>query len=410
VAKTVSTLQSLLSVYTHPDRTFLATLNEILPQLASKGIWKDLTFEQSITLEDGDRFFTLPEEADSILHAIVNNRPSPVQPLWNTYVNEGATSGRSGRWYGVEDAGYIPTKEVLSSEHFYALVAFSDFEWGSVLGTNRVAAQNLSVTDEVVIEYEDFQGAVRTVTWNPEATSGPRHIPTSPVKNIRSIKHTGFDVPCRIVAVPIEHYGTFSSPGASIANLSAWADYPSAYLTLFPDPPTSAAYLYDAAGSGLVSAPFLPTSPTDTSGGTTAYPGGTGSWEVYAFPDSWLGDVQDANGTGLKTVAILKGDGVTRYRLFRQQASGNQVHLLLRKAMPTLTGDEDIVCLDNVSALKYAILANVAEFNNDLTQARGWWAEAERELNEELSKTLGAATPQVRFDPSGGLGGVEAIT
>jgi hypothetical protein len=110
-----------------------------------------------------------------------------------------------------------------------------------------------------------------------------------------------------------------------------------------------------------------------------------------------------------KKMAVLEGTGITRYRVFRQQDPGNAVHLLLRRKIPKFTGGTDIVYLDNVSALKYAILANTAEFNNDPVQARIWWGEADRELNAELNKTLGAAHPQVLFDPSGGQGAVESI-
>ena len=110
-----------------------------------------------------------------------------------------------------------------------------------------------------------------------------------------------------------------------------------------------------------------------------------------------------------KKMAVLDGTGITRYRVFRQQDPGNTVHLLLRRKIPEFTANTEIVYLDNVSALKYAILANTAEFNNDAIQARIWWAEAERELNAELDKTLGAAHPQVLFDPSCGMGTVESI-
>ena len=214
--KFVSDLETSLSGYVHPDLTFLDVLNEVLPQLASRGIWKDLTFEESIALVSADRFFTLPEDADSILHAIVNNEPTSVKPLWNSFVNTGNSKGRMGHWYGVEDAGYAPTKDVLSNEYYYALYIMPNFRWGELDDLTEVHSDSaFAGTETVTIEYENWEGVVRTSTDTMAATSNTTLLSPRAVRNIRSISYSGLDtVPALIVAVPVKHFGllTRTSP------------------------------------------------------------------------------------------------------------------------------------------------------------------------------------------------------
>ncbi len=417
--KFVSDLETSLSGYVHPDLNFLDVLNEVLPQLASRGIWKDLTFEKTISLVNADRFFTLPEEADSVLHALVNNEPTPVKPMWNAYVNTGASDGRMGHWYGVEDAGYVPTKDILSSEYYYALYIMPNFRWGELDDLAEVHSDSaFAGTETVTIEYENWEGIIRTSTDTMAATSNPTLLSPRAVRNIRSISYDGFaTVPALVVAVPVKHFGllTRANPGGGQqATIVPIPELPSDYTGL--GSATLAADVFSLIDTVTIDDHDISfTSVTDSQlqSAEGGYSGGAASSHPVMVVSA-THETQASLRTGYaendsKKMAVLEGTGITRYRLFRQQDPGNTVHLLLRRKIPTFTEDDQIVYLDNISALKYAILANTAEFNNDAVQARIWWGEAERELNSELDKTLGGAHPQVLFDPSGGMGTVESI-
>ena len=414
--KFVSDLETSLSGYVHPDLNFLDVLNEVLPQFASRGIWKDLTFEKTISLVNADRFFTLPEEADSVLHALVNNEPTPVKPMWNAYVNTGASDGRMGHWYGVEDAGYVPTKDILSSEYYYALYIMPNFRWGELDDLAEVHSDSaFAGTETVTIEYENWEGIIRTSTDTMAATSNPTLLSPRAVRNIRSISYDGFaTVPALVVAVPVKHFGLFERTGSGPygCRITPIPELPSSYTGL--GSATIALDVFSLLDSTTISDHDISmTTVTDSELSGTGYLGGATS-EHPVMIGSATHETQASLRTGYaendsKKMAVLEGTGIARYRLFRQQDPGNTVHLLLRRKIPTFTEDDQIVYLDNISALKYAILANTAEFNNDAVQARIWWGEAERELNSELDKTLGGAHPQVLFDPSGGMGTVESI-
>ena len=416
--KLVSELSASLSSYVHPDLTFIDVLNEVLPQIASRGIWKDLTFEQSVTLGSDSRFFTLPEEADAILHAISGGEAATLKPLWNAFVNLGVTSGKAGHYFGIEDAGYVATKELLSGDSFYALYAFPNYNWNEdpELTTVRTGVP-FAGTETITVEYENWEGVIKKNTTTLSASSDPQILRPRGVRSIRSIRYSGFNTsPALVVAVPIENFGLLLNLGGGTGVVTPVNELlPSLYDTI-NDNPADDIQIYsmiddDATVSDNLFAPSSVSEDlitTNTIGGasTSAHP-------VMLLPATFADSSVIGDGglrEGTKKVAILTGSGVCRYRLFRNQEHSSNLHLLLRRALPTYTDSDEVVYLDNKSALKYAILANTAEFNNDPTQARSWWSEVERELNAELDRTLGAAHPQVTFDPSGGHGGIEAFT
>jgi hypothetical protein len=419
VPKFVSDLEMSLSGYVHTDLNFMDVLNEVLPQLASRGIWKDLTFEETISLVKADRFFTLPEAADSVLHALVNNEPTAIKPLWNAYINTGASDGRMGHWYGVEDAGYAPTKDILSKEFYYALYIMPNFRWGEMDDQTVVRSDSaFAGTETVTIEYENWEGIIRTSTDTMAASASPALLSPRAVRNIRSISYDGFaTVPALVVAVPVKHFGILTktgSGGTAVATVIPIPELPSAYTDLGSATLTADVFsLIDNTTIDDHDISFNTVSDSSMNTAAGAYAGGTAAIHpVMVVSATHENEALFRTGYAKddsKKMAVLEGTGITRYRVFRQQDPGNTVHLLLRRKIPKFTEDNEIVYLDNVSALKYAILANTAEFNNDATQARIWWGEAERELNAELNKTLGAAQPQVIFDPSGGQGPVESL-
>ncbi len=412
----VSDLETQLGTYVHPKLEFRDVLNEVLPQLASRGIWKDLTFEGTISLESTDRFFTLPESADSVLFGMSNNRPTSVQPLWQGYVATGASSGRLGEWYGVEDAGFVSTKSVLSAEYNYCVYALPDFRWGEMDDLTEVRTDSPFIgTETVTFVYENWEGVVKTVTDTLAASSAPQLLSPRAIRNIQSISYTGVTVPVRLIAVPIKHFGLFSAPGGSVLAVEPIPELPSAYTTLLPSPPTAfLAYSLTNDAVSIDSTTKLGTTVTDASIADTTYAGPTpvSDHPVMLLDTGIATDVllKEDTAEDAKSIAVIgSGTGIIRYRAFRVHTPGNTLHLLFRRKIPKFTSDADIVYLDNISALKYAILANTAEYNNDQTAAKDWWDTAEGELNRELSKSLGAATPNIQYDPSGGQGSIESF-
>lgn len=415
VAKTISDLQSLLSSYVHPDRTFLQTLNEVLPQLASKGIWKDLTFEESITVDPEDSFFTLPEEADSILHGIVNNRPVPIKPLWAAFVNDGAVSGRGISHYGLEDAGLVATKSILANNN-YLLYVLPRFSWGSNESLQKVYTDSpFAGTETIKIVYENFEGVTLTSTDTLTASADTQLLSPRAVRNIISIEYGGFNtVPALVLAAPANAIGSLNA-GSGDITITPFPGHDVDYTEIYEEDANQEIFSLvndvDTIDVNAVSADSIEKERivlNSSYGGSTP----VSDHPVVIVQETHRYQARTERGAyteGVKQVAQLKGSGVTRYRLFRHHSPGNNVHLLLRRNIPTYVSTDEIVYIDNVSALKYALLANTAEHNNDPTQARTWWGEAKRELDDELSKSFGAAQPQVNFDPSSGHGAIESI-
>lgn len=418
----VSDLSDALESYVHPKLTFLDVLNEVLPELASRGIWKDLTFEESISLQDSDRFFTLPEDADSVLFGMANNYPTPVQPLWQSFISEGATTGRLGSWYGVEDAGYVATKEILSSEHYYSVFAFPKFRWDAddldsdeVL-VDRITDSAFTGDEKITIVYENWEGIVKTSTDTLLAQTAAQILSPRAVRNIRSIRYEKVTVPVSLVAVPILHYGELNAPGGNLLSIQTLtSDLPDDYLDLLPATGGNLlAYsiLNTDDGTALPSNQTVPvTSVIDTGMGNSGYggPSPVTNHPIVIHATTVAGDVL-SRGDGYSKIADIEfGSGICRYRAFRIHDTGSSLHLLFRRKIPRFTANTDIVYLDNLSAIKYAILANTAEYNNDTKAATDWWSRAEQALSRELDKDIGAAMPNVQFDPSGGLGNVESI-
>jgi hypothetical protein len=109
------------------------------------------------------------------------------------------------------------------------------------------------------------------------------------------------------------------------------------------------------------------------------------------------------------TLAVVKGDGVARYRRFRfsnSDSSIKNVKLLLKRAwQPVQPLDEsiqdDIIHLGNLNAIKHGLLGMLAEDNADLERAQYHWNISRQLLEEELGATRGSAKPKLKVNPSG---------
>ena len=104
------------------------------------------------------------------------------------------------------------------------------------------------------------------------------------------------------------------------------------------------------------------------------------------------------------TLAVVRGDGVARYRRFRfsnPSAEGRSAKLLLKRAWQPVLVQTDIVHLGNLNAIKHGLLGLLAEDNADLERANYHWAVSAQLLEDELDATRGAAKPKLRLNPSG---------
>lgn len=79
-AYTVAQLHTILGSYVQPGGSFSAALSQVLPRLYAMGLWRDLTFED--TLDGSPGYFSLPLEADSMLAVTINDYPRPARSLW----------------------------------------------------------------------------------------------------------------------------------------------------------------------------------------------------------------------------------------------------------------------------------------------------------------------------------------
>lgn len=109
----------------------------------------------------------------------------------------------------------------------------------------------------------------------------------------------------------------------------------------------------------------------------------------------------DADATVL---AIVRGDGISRYRKFRfanPSASTRGIRLLLKRAWETVFSEDDFVYLGNLNAIKHGLLGMIAEDNADLERAQYHWSICRQLLDEELDEARGAVKPKVRLMPAG---------
>ena len=106
----------MLGTYIEPNGDFKSSLNQVLARIYNMGIYRDLTVQYSLPVVDG--CITLPDDADSILHTMVDGFPVPVRSLWHDFksIGIGNLSVNPTIQWGLIDAGYAPTKQLLTGE------------------------------------------------------------------------------------------------------------------------------------------------------------------------------------------------------------------------------------------------------------------------------------------------------
>jgi hypothetical protein len=113
-ALTTNQLRSTLSSYIEPGGDFLASLNQVLARVYSTGTYRDLTVQYSLPVVDSH--VTLPDDADAILHVLVDGSPVPARSMWHDYKTVGTGYDSGDLSWGLIDAGYWPTLRQLPAE------------------------------------------------------------------------------------------------------------------------------------------------------------------------------------------------------------------------------------------------------------------------------------------------------
>lgn len=89
----------------------MASLNQVLSRLYGIGTYRDLTVQYSLPVIDGA--VTLPDDAASILHTMVDGFPVPVRSLWHDFKSVGTNSPVTGPTWGLIDSGFWPTVRLI---------------------------------------------------------------------------------------------------------------------------------------------------------------------------------------------------------------------------------------------------------------------------------------------------------
>lgn len=110
-ALTVNQIRNTLGSYVEAGGDFIASLNQVLARIYSTGTYRDLTVQYSLPVVDSH--VTLPDDADAILHTLVDGSPVPVRALWHDYRSVGANYDTGDLSWGLIDAGYWPTLKLL---------------------------------------------------------------------------------------------------------------------------------------------------------------------------------------------------------------------------------------------------------------------------------------------------------
>lgn len=145
-AMTLNQLRPLLGSYIEPNGDFKSSLNQVLDRLHRSGTYRDLTIQYSLPVQSGH--VVLPEEADSVLHTMVDGHPSPVRSLWHDYRSVGLNHNGADLLWGLIDAGYWPTKLLIDdATDTLHLVPAAESAATTAFSTSSGGTVSISATD-----------------------------------------------------------------------------------------------------------------------------------------------------------------------------------------------------------------------------------------------------------------------
>lgn len=117
---TVAGVEEALSKFKSVGSSFIQELNLVLPRLYAMGMWRDLLYETTISTTDGN--FTLPDGAEAIVSALMDNDPVKAQSQFHDYRITGRNrEGITLAGFGIIDDGLAPTVNELEAGKSYNL-------------------------------------------------------------------------------------------------------------------------------------------------------------------------------------------------------------------------------------------------------------------------------------------------
>ena len=197
-ALTLSAINQSLNDYVRPDFDFLTSLNMVLPRIYNMGYWRDLVYEDTVVTDH--EYFSLPDGAESLMAATIDDSTTAVRSLWHDYRLTGSGSSTAGSGpdplYGVVDDGYAPSIIDLNRSKQYKLYARPLKEGATLPDCGRVIVSYLNTNGELGEEIFQLDESTAMVGANSDAT------------RITSIVFESVPFDVKIVAVDTDNVGT----------------------------------------------------------------------------------------------------------------------------------------------------------------------------------------------------------
>jgi hypothetical protein len=117
---TVAGVEDALSKFKSVGSSFTQELNLVLPRLYAMGMWRDLLYETTISTTDGN--FTLPDDAEAIVSALIDNDPVRAKAQFHDYRITGRNrDGSTLHGFGLVDDGFAPAVNELEATKGYTI-------------------------------------------------------------------------------------------------------------------------------------------------------------------------------------------------------------------------------------------------------------------------------------------------
>lgn len=396
---TVEELQGELDGYLREPNDFYKVMNQILPRVYAKGDWPGLLFETSLTVGTSGTI-SLPDDSISVVFAVVDNDPRVVRSIWHDYNILGVTSG-AGALYGLVDDGIHATSVPLNADYHF-LMEFSPLHSGETF-----------VGDEVFrVRGESWDGEQIYESVTPSAASTLVQLTNAALKRIESVSYKNVTIDTTVTAVVVE-VGTFTASVSSgtISPISGVTNSFTDSLTV-----SGTTDLFDVKTDPVsFTSPSTWTIGSVTSSAIGVYSGPAGT--ITAIPVAF-----ETNNLDTNSIVVGKINGQTAadgsfgslaYRVYRvaeaDTSGGEIVRMLLKRKHKRIVRDEDVVFVDNLSALKHAMLGLVAEDNADTDRSVFHWNKCWELFDDELRDYHKSAKPIPEIKPFGDVHSIPAL-
>ena len=398
---------------------FRKELNLALHRLYNMGLWRDLLFEHVVSTSDGT--FTIPAHAESIVAALLDSTgdsvdysyPQKIRSQFHDY-NIVGRNDRDGKntlaSFGIVDDGYSPTIEEITAPS-----GFTGYQIAVHPIFPNVAVPTVVGTENLIINYSVLAGA-KTATLSLGGESVV-NVGDYDVQNVSQIKVGGVSLgeDVDVVVVPRGYGGSVGSAvndSHPSLTLSGTTFTQSANVITVPVTDVSNVSVGD-----IININGFPNSTGGVNANTEYRVTGVDKTNNKVFlyrsvsaTDTWTADSDSkVFHYPVTKLAVVNAAGtVSRFRRYRVDVNNQKasLRLLLKRKFVPLVDENDVIHVSSLSAIKHAMLGNIAEENADLERANYHWSVCRGVLDEQLDAHRGAAKPAVRFDPAGSGGTV----